>query len=225
MAKPKPRVLRKLISPVKLKTEDVSATGVTIDSTQYSDNWTVLTGENMPVPNIAVWRGYFDTQGYSLEELTFFPTNPQVQEQGALFATMGNVIVYDFITVKPLSDVDIQNIKDLNQVSAAPPGSLHSNHDLQDIIYGQWRVFTINTTENFNVISQQGTYGLNTPTSRDRIFCTRVVLTSLADNTEAYLGPAAFVLGGVTAEEKDLVHMERLRRNYDHSSQQDTDSS
>jgi len=220
--KPKPRVLRELVSGVNLETADASVSGMTINAVMHHDNWKVLTGGGSTVPNVAVWRSFFDTQGYSQEELTFFPTNPQVQDFGPLLTDMVSVIVYDFITVKPITDEDVEKLVDFSLPAGTdlyPPGSLQSNHDLQDIIYARWNVFTISATESYNVIAQSGTYGLNTPTGRDRIFITRVVGVALEDNKYLQVPGCAFVLGGVTAEEKDLVHLERLRRNYDHSAQ------
>jgi hypothetical protein len=219
MPKPKPRVLRKLVSGVHLFTNDASVTGLEITAAMPHDNWTMHTGDGSAVPNVAAWRSYFDTQGFNIEDLTFFPTNPQVQDFGPVLSDMVTVVVYDMFTVKPIADEDLEKIFALPMFDYFPPGSLGSNHDLQDIIFGQWRVYTISQTDAYNNIIQGASYGLNTPTGRDRIFVTRVVGVSAADGQYVQIPGCAFVLGGVTSEEKDLVHLERLRRNYDHSAQ------
>jgi hypothetical protein len=203
-----------------LYTEDVSVDGIKIWPQSYHDGWEMLTIPGLAVPSIAVWRGYYDTQGFNLEELTFFPTNPQVQESGPFLSDMNGVLVTDMITVKPITNADIEKMApDTAELSSLNPGFLHSSHDLQDIIYGKWVYYNPSSIEaQAPVVSQSGTYGLNTPTGRDRIFITRVVNMGAANNQYAQIAPCAFVLGGVTAEEKDLVHLERLRRNFDHSS-------
>lgn len=215
MAKPTPRVLRKLSSGVYFATADASATGLTIDKTIQESGWEVITGIGSVAPNIGIWREYFDTSGFNTQDLTFFPTKSQVQDQGAFLSDFLASTMIELITVKPISNEDVAMI--FQHLYQSPPGSINSLHDLQDIIYARWRIFTISATESYNVISQQGTYGLNTPTGRDRIFVTRIFSASLADNKYAILPATAFVLGGFTDDEKDLVHLERLRRNYDHA--------
>jgi hypothetical protein len=215
MAKPTPRVLRKLSSGVHFNTADASVTGLVINPAVDQTNWEVVVGAGSGVPNIGVWRSYYDTSGFDVQDLTFFPTKSQVQDTGGFLSDFVSSLLLEIISVKPITDEDIVMISEHGYSN--PPGSFASHHDLQDIIYARWRIFTISATESYNVISQQGTYGLNTPTGRDRIYVTRIFQSSMADNQYAILPSTAFVLGGVTDDEKSLVHLERLRRNYDHS--------
>jgi len=222
----KSRVLRKLIDGAYMYIGDYSATGLQIWSTIVggptdglpigSEGWEVVTTGPLDL-QFAVNRQYFDLQGYQNEELSFFPSNPQVQDMGD-FQGATAFRVYDFMTVKPIDD----NSLDLffnNIGRPTPPGSSWNTMDLQDIIYAQWRLYepsidTLNTSK----IAQSGNYGLGTATARDRIFLTRVVTISNEDAQVVFVPPCAWVLGGISAREKDLVHVERLRRSYDHSS-------
>jgi len=222
----KSRVLRKLIDGAYIYAVDFSADGVQVlaettggpapDLPIGSEGWEVFTSSATTL-QFVVNRQYYDLQGYQNEELSFFPSNPQVQDM-ADFQGTSAFYVWDFMTVKPIDD----NSLDLffnNALRPTPPGASWNTMDLQDIIYAQWRIYEPSTdTQNTSKLAQSGNYGLGTATARDRIFLTRVVTISNTDNQVVFVPPCAWVLGGVSAREKDLVHVERLRRSYDHSS-------
>lgn len=226
---PKPRVLRELMDGAYIYTEDFSVGGLQILSVTtggaapgtgfLASDWEIYTTTTVALGGIqfAVNRQYYDLQGYVQDDISFFPTNPQVQDFGDWQATSA-FRTYDFFTVKPIRNEELELFYNA-VIQPTPPGSSGNIMDLQDIIYARWRTFDPSTdTGGTTVNTQSGTYGLNTPTARDRIFLTRVVLATNANNNVTFVPPCAFVLGGVSVEEKDLVYIERLRRNYDHSS-------
>jgi len=226
---PKPRVLRELMDGAYLYTEDFSVGGLQIlyattggaapGTEIVASDWEIYTTTSPALggTQFAVNRQYYDLQGYVQDGISFFPTNPQVQDMADWQSTRA-IRMYDFFTVKPINNEELELF--LNPVfQPNPPGSSGNLLDLQDIIYGRWRILDPSQdTQGTTIITQSGTFGLNTPTARDRIFLTRVVFASNADNSVTFVPPCAFVLAGVSAEEKDLVYIERLRRNYDHSS-------
>ena len=219
---PTPRVLRKLMDSAYLFTEDFSVSGLQVYSQTPagdavpSSGWEIYT--NSLTVQFAVNRQYFDMQGYQDDDISFFPTNPQVQDMNSWEAT-SIFQFWDFFTVKPIDDAALELFYDATG-NKQPPGSSWNNMDLQDIIYARWATCSPSLdTVGLTTFTQTGSYGLNTPTARDRIFITRLVLPAgLPDNQQFFVPPTAFVLAGVSAREKDLVYVERLRRNYDHSS-------
>jgi len=206
-----------------LYSEDFSVDGLKIYTTTPGglsiphSNWEIFVDSDGI--NFAVNRQYFDLQGYQDDEISFFPTNPQVQDMNSWEGTSAFQF-WDFFTVKPIDDAALELFFDAT-ARKQPPGSSWNNLDLQDIIYARWATCAPSTDiSNLTTFTQTGSYGLNTPTARDRIFITRLVFMAGApDNQAFFVPPTAFVLAGVSAEEKDLVYIERLRRNYDHSSQ------
>jgi len=221
---PKSRVLRKLMDGAYLYTEDFSVTGLDVLTAATGgpgagnpighEGWEIYTQATMTT-QFAVNRQYFDLEGYLKEDTSFFPSAPQVQDMGDFQGTLA-FRVYDLFTVKPIDDAQLELW--FNMVARpTPPGSNWNLLDLQDIIYAQWRIYDPSEDTGSAKITQSGTYGLGTATARDRIFITRLVTCVNTDNQIVFVPPSAWVLGGVSAEEKDLVYMERLRRSYDHS--------
>ena len=219
----KPRVLRKLIDSAYIYSEVYSATGIQILSAATGgpganediphSNWEVFT--NGYGIQFAVNRQYYDMQGYVGGDISFFPTTADIQDMSSWSTTPSPCTTFDTITVKPIDDAVLEKWFDATLVYQ-PPGSSWNNLDLQDIIYANWRVIDPSTDLNgASVITQSGSYGLNTPTARDRIYITRVVFIQQGDNQVIFVPPCAFVLAGVSGKEKDLVYLERLRRSYD----------
>jgi len=211
---PKSRVLRMLMDGVYIYQELSPEPHLALGD-YANEGWEIYTDTSGD--SYIVNRDYFDLKGYLIEEQSFFPTNPVVQDQGPWIGSgASGVLVYDLITVKPITDDDLEQLATGVTSSLAIPGSLPSFHGLQDIIYGSMSFWEASVDlSGIHKLSQKTFWGLNTPTARDRIFITRII-TPKTDGI-FIVPPSAWVLAGVSAEEKDLVYMERLRRSYDHS--------
>jgi len=222
--KAKSRVLRLLMDGGSFSSEaepsPPTAPGeIVIASTTPASGWEVFTTLN--ATQILVNRDYYDLQGYADEDLSFFPAQPQVQDQGWFYSSYNNTTIVDLITIKPVDDDDLNKMFPASpDASRPPPGSLGSLHDLQDIIYGRNRLFVPSIDiGSFSDLKQDNMWGLATATARDRIFITRIIYVQkdLSENQSMIVAPSAWVIAGVSAQEKDLVYVERLRRSYDHS--------
>jgi len=211
---PKNRVLRQYMDGVYIYSElDPPPTHLALGP-YANEGWDIFTDASGD--QYIVNRDYFDLQGYVGDGLSFFPTAPSVQDQGAYIGSGPNsVVVIDLITVKPIDDDDLEKL-DQNVSSLCVPGSKTSLHTLQDIIYGSLSFWEASIDLNgSHKLTQQTFWGLNTATARDRIFITRIV-TPPAEAGIFIIPPSAWVLAGVSAKEKDFVFMQRLRRSYDH---------
>lgn len=193
----------------------------------YGAQTATLTGEGWEVNTLYnmgfVWRGYIDLAGYTKDDLTFFPQ--AVDIQNAMLAggtpydpSTGNgvqaCVIYDLVTTRYVRDEEAL----VNNVGFLTPGAGLSipNLDLQEVIYGEGRLFIPYSTDNgiWRVV-QADSFGVGSPTATDRIHITRIVLPLFAGDSESVNIPSCnFVIGGVTGHEKDLVYVERLRRAY-----------
>lgn len=212
---PKNRVLRKLMDGVFYYEEQDPSPHLALG--EYANQgWEIFTDSSGD--QYVVNRDYFDLQGYVRDGQSFFPINPVVQDQGAWIGSgASGVLVIDLITVKPITNDDLEQLAIGTTSSLSVPGSLQSFHGLHDIIYGSLSLWEASVDlSGVHKLSQKTFWGLNTATARDRIFITRIC-TPKTDGI-FIVPPTAWVLSGVSAQEKDLVYIERLRRSYDHSS-------
>jgi len=211
---PKNRVLRKSMDGAYIYHEVEPPPTHLALGPYANEGWEIFT--DVSGDQYIVNRDYFDLQGYVGDGLSFFPTAPAVQDQGAWAgAGPSSVLVVDLMTVKPIDDDDLEKL-DIGVSSLAVPGSKTSLHTLQDIIYGSVSLWEPSIDlNNSHKRTQQTFWGLNTATARDRIFITRIV-TPPNPAGIFIVPPTAWVLAGVSAKEKDYVYMQRLRRSYDH---------
>jgi len=186
-------------------------------------NWEINTDDQGI--NYAVWRGYFDIEGWSKEQLTAFVTGVGWQEADEWF--MGptdkfirpRIKTWDIVSKARLP----QDIFDSHPPGAASmvwlaPGFSGSNYDLEEIFGGRYRHFDYSTTitAGFNQ-TKMDLWGTGDATAGDKIYITRIVrLTGLAEYGLELLvvPPQDVILNATLVDEKDLVYMERLRRSY-----------
>ena len=175
--------------------------------------------------NYAVWRGYFDIEGLSQEQLSIFVGGAGWQEADEW--VMGPSTSFDRARIKTwdiLSKAKIDNEaldKHGPGTSATvwhAPGFAGSNYNLEEIFAGRYRHFDFSTTitAGFNQTYEQ-VWGTGDATAGNKIYITRIVqLTGLATYPmEAMVVPPQNVIVPVSlVDEKDLVYMERLRRSY-----------
>jgi len=159
----------------------------------------------------AVHRDYIDLAGWSMQELTSFFKGFDIQKQNAPLDNTGNVAVlweFDFITTRAITDAELSNFE--NQ-----PGFLGSTLNLQELIYAEKRTYAANAqVVGTFIITDTETSGSGNPTAMDKLHWTRYYVFGVAATNTCQILPANLVVQTVTAKEKDLVWMERLRRSY-----------
>jgi len=186
--------------------------------------------------NVAVWRGYFDLTGYNQNDLTFIPTAVQFQEAAPFLSN--DIIgsrVYDLLTKNPVTNEDIaisttQLTAGLGLPLWIPPGFSGSLHEMEGVIQGSMRLFTVNSTlataAGGQIAVVQGTqWGLGDATAADRLYITRVVTEpqNPAGGSEIWVPPTCVVCAGSPIEESELVYMNRLRRSFEQQWTPDVD--
>jgi hypothetical protein len=204
------RQLIKQVPPLDVTLIDVAGQTAQIN---YGEGWEIV------LPSIGglcfVWKGFIDLAGYTQDELTFFTQTVDIQNANipAGVAETTSLNIVDLITTRFVPDNTIfPNNFGNTFLNPAPIPTL----DIQEMIYGEWRTFTPYTATNLLLrLLGTDTFGTGNPTASDRIHITRIVTWAGTSSTGGLnVPPCNVLMGGVTAHEKDLVYIERLRRAY-----------
>jgi len=119
------------------------------------------------------------------------------------------VFEYDFITSRKITVAELSTFFE-------EPGFLPSTLDLMQLIYAEKRVWGQNANiPGTYIIVDAETSGTGDATAMDKLHWTRlIVYLAGATTANVIASPTNLVVSAVTAKEKDLVWMERLRRSY-----------
>jgi hypothetical protein len=189
--------------------------GSTPEQTTLTNGWEQIgTG----IVNYLVYRTYIDLAGWSRQDLTSFIQGVDIQKsltpRGGS-ATMPFLLEYDMLSTRKIQDDEMINFID------GPPGFMPTIQDkavdLMELIYGENQEYAFNSTVGGTYITTgRGTWGSGNPTAMDKLHWTRLLILSSGqdDADQLQVGPTNLVVQAVTAKEKDLVWMERLRRSY-----------
>ena len=212
MAEPKAHQLYKSLGATQL--------GLNFESTSdaYAKNGWEVIWDTFPY---AVNRSYIDLAGLSTQELTTFTQGVDIQLSLMPRATtigIPEITCLDLITTRRLTDAEITNWP-IGGLDIDVPGFLDNTVDLMEVIYGERTTFAQNQSivvaGTVYVILDKETFGSGNPTAMDKMHWTRVYWINGSGVNEVIGLPAAnLVVQVMTAKEKDLVWMERLRRSY-----------
>ena len=182
-------------------------------------NWEIVEGE--AGVKSAVWRGYIDLSGYTSQDQTWFTRNVQIQgcNYPAVFtaAINLNIPIYDIISEVPLTDIELGYCNGLFYPGCIPA----STTNLQQIVYGRVRTYSIQTTlaggNGTPLLVSEEFFGLNNGTARDKLYIYKVIgqVQLLAPDETITLGSSHFVVAGAVDEEPDLEYIMRLKRSYE----------
>lgn len=183
-----------------------------------SSGWEII--NNGTTNALLVWRGYFDLSGYVREDLTAFYMGGDFQESNIyqvanIAAPNGAVHNWDMYTKQLVDDEDWIFISSGNFF--VPPGFRESLRTPDEVLYGRQRELAPDNQVFSNlVIKNQNMWGTGTATAGDRIHITRVykIGGNFGNGGVLFVPSTICVASVVVDKEKDLVHMERLRRSY-----------
>jgi len=167
---------------------------------------------------------YFDLAGMSIDDKTLFFSGAAVQEvtnPAISPADVGNIaFVADIMTSKPLSDTDIQLLPTLGNFS-------NSTLTFDQTIYFRLQLFNVdvdNAAGGYTILQSSNQLGSLEPTASDRVYCTRIVQTSI-NNTDGLtvVFPARYILRTDAKEEPEYQYLMRLKRSYELQNEPDRD--
>ena len=190
------------------------------DSTS-GDGWEVLWNTFPYLVN----RQYIDLAGWTREDLTTFIQGVDFQHSRrprAISTGILEVTTLDILSTRRLTDAEINNWgTSLPPTNDDVPGFLDSSADLMHIVYGERVTYVSNSTMAVGLAGAvyvtlgADTFGSGNPIATDKLHWTRVVWVNGSGDSEVLtLGATNLVVQATTAKEKDLVHLERLRRSY-----------
>tara|TARA_R110000751_G_C13763368_1_gene479419 strand:+ start:429 stop:1082 length:654 start_codon:yes stop_codon:yes gene_type:complete len=157
-------------------------------------------------------RQYIDLAGYTLDELTTFVNGVDIQrdkDPTGFEADLPIVWEYDLITTRRIRN------DELGSLFQSPPGWLSQTVDLQEVIYGETKTHAFNANVLATAVStKQSTFGSGNASAADRLHWTKIYLLGTVGNALFTYFENNLAVQAITAKEKDLVWMERLRRAY-----------
>ena len=195
---------------------------VDIDSAtgQMSFGWQV--GGN----NTIVYETYFDLDGYSMDDLTFFPLDANVQEPGiysASLVTPSNMLIMDIMCTERLPLATLENmLLQTNYNYNNAPGMPGSTVEWSEITFGTLKtlgsslIATGSTGVVPYIVQSESAFGSGHPVVAHKLWCYRFVYCAGSANTDRMTIPACrFLLTGEVSKEKDLVYINRLKNSYE----------
>jgi len=158
-------------------------------------------------------RQYIDLSGYTLDELTTFVSGVDIQrdKDPTGFDAAGLPIVweYDLITTRRIRD------DELGSLFQSPPGWLSQTVDLQEVIFGEVKTHAFNANvPATGITTKQSTLGSGNASAADRLHWTKIYLLGTVGSALFTMFENNLAVQAITAKEKDLVYIERLRRAY-----------
>lgn len=160
------------------------------------------------------YRTKIDLTGWSQQDLTTFTQGVDIQKSQlpGLASNILEVVEFDLLTSRALTDAECGS-QFLNPMTT--PGFLGSTLDLMQVIYAEQRTYVENQQiAGTFITTNTETWGSGNPISRHNLHWTRIYLVKFANASALVAQPTNLVVQAITAEEKDLVWMERLRRSY-----------
>jgi len=201
-----------LVKQVPMNTMTITYDGSSLDTVTGTNGWTGLISDSGSYP-IGVYRTYFDLEGWTKEELTTFVQGVDIQKSHMpLQVVAGSLTLVqeiDILSTRRITDAEITAWREY-------PGFLPSTVDIMQVVYGETVEYAENATiPGTYVRVNAGTFGTGDPTAMDKLHWTRIyACVNQMSNTGLVIYPTNCVVQAVTAKEKDLVWMERLRRSY-----------
>jgi len=205
----KPRQLTKQLPGTEI--------AITVDGSGFLETVTPTNGWEGIVQGIgtgaAVKRTYIDLAGWSKEDLTTFVQGVDIQKMRTPLSDPGFSLIweYDIISTRRIGLDEIVFFPIVPGFLGAP-----SSLDLMEVVYGQSRSYAVNgTITGTYITTDTGTFGTGDAVATDKLHWTRIIVfVQAGDDAQLEIYPSNLVIQAVTAKEKDLVWMERLRRSY-----------
>jgi hypothetical protein len=185
-----------------------------------ANGWTG-TGAN----DLIMFEAYFDTSGYTSDDMTLFPVSSLLQDPGRYISSNNAVPlqVLDIISQVRLSMTDVYSWvypDPTIQGSNAMPGMIGTDVDWTQIVWGQYRTFLPqNSFIGFGtemLVASGGMFGSGSPSTAQKLYCYRFILLPGSQDADTLQLPASrFVLNAVIAPEDDKAFLMRQKRSYE----------
>ena len=208
---------RLLTKPLGSVGYDVDGDGI-VSLSPTSSGWSLVACPGIATPDYAaVWEGYIDLQGMTVaQDLSLAIRSVDIQESDIVGGNADLLMIWDVVSDVPI-DWELELADTGVSGRRSPfPGQKGSFRNMENIIRGRMRLYVKNTTIPVAMmLLQETSWGANRATASDRLYLYRVVHGGATTGaSDSQIPPATFVMPVIFFEEKDLEHMERLRRSY-----------
>lgn len=187
---------------------------------QASDDWNPLGF------GVTGWyiESYFDTSGYTLDDLTTVPLSAYIQEAGRYQVSYpGNVrlLVLDIMMEKRIEDL-AGMVQEIVGTNSGFPGSMNSRDDWSQVQFLRFREFTgitqaATVQDVFASVNDQQ-FGSMEPTTADKIWLYKIVIVAgnpTQDFATLRFPSSRAVMDIRVIDEPDLTYLFRQKRSYE----------
>jgi hypothetical protein len=167
-------------------------------------------------PGVLYYETYFDLTGYQLDDLTLMPIAATLQDPGLYMTndTTPQMLEMNVISQERISPAQMLNAFSNNQAFSFP----ETTQDWNNITFGEWKLKLL--SKEFDTSTLFGdmevkNFGSGSPCVVQKLYIYRIFFYVPADGKLLTIPASRMVLSALITSEKDLVYMQRLRRNYE----------
>ena len=181
----------------------------------YNNGWESRSAQ----PGILYYESYFDLTGYELDDLTLMPISATLQDPG-IYSTdelptrFPRVIEMNVISQERISSEQMLAAINGNQGLSFP----ETTQDWNNITFGEWKLKAL-TTEFANEVLlgdlKVNKFGSGSPCVVKKLWIYRIFFFTPANGIELKIPASRMVLSGLVTKEKEMIYIQRLRRNYE----------
>ena len=172
------------------------------------------------------YENTIDMSAFFVQDKTFFFRDLNTQSPGLVtcgptaadWASSASLQVLDIITSVPILGQTLMDAL----VEGEFPGMSDFAVDQQFIVYGNYRVWSANSTSSFEGNMQQihqSNFGGGLPTAADKLYCYRCIIPNakapLTNNASLIVPATRYNFAGVAEDEGELSRIYRLRQSYE----------
>ena len=192
---------------------DYSGTYSTDDNLWSANNgWVSRSAQ----PGVLFYETYFDLTGYELDDLTLMPISATLQDPG-IYLTNGSspqMLEMNVISQERISAAQMLAAFTNNQALSFPA----TTQDWNNITFGEWKLKLLTKEFDTTVMlsdAKVNKFGSGSPCVVKKLWIYRIFFYVAADGKTLQIPASRMVLSGMVTKEKEMVYIQRLRRNYE----------
>ena len=192
-----------------------------IDTSLTNSNWRQLS----PGVGVFIADTYFDLGGLAMDDKTLFFEGAAMQEILPPAITVGtagdNLVMVDIMCTTPLTDNEVALYTQFGNIIGDG-----SSLTFDQTIYGRVRTLNMdldNLAGGYFITLGDNQTGSLEATASDRIYCYRMVITTITADSQTTVTGARYILRATAKEEPEYEYLMRLKRSYELQNAPDRD--
>lgn len=171
---------------------------------------------NGDTAGLLYYETYFDLEGYALDDLTLLPISATLQDPGLYQTndTTPTLLEMNVISQERITPAQMLAAFTNNQALSFP----ETTQDWNNITFGEWKAKLL--TKEFDTTTLFGdleikNFGSGSPCVVQKLWVYRMFYYVANDGKQLMVPSSRMILSGLVTKEKELVYIQRLRRNYE----------